>query len=50
MTREEAIAKIRAEKAAYMREYRKRNPEKFKEYYKRKKENEIQRYMQGVKP
>jgi hypothetical protein len=49
MTREEAIAKIKAEKAAYVREWRKKNPEKVKEYEKKRMERKIERYMQGVK-
>lgn len=45
MTEQEAIQKIRAEKAAYMREWRKKNKDKTREYTERAKERKIQKYM-----
>lgn len=45
MTEQEAIEKIRAEHATYMREWRKRNPEKVKAYRAKSKQRKIQRYM-----
>jgi len=45
VTEQDAIKKIRAEHAAYMRDWRKRNPEKVREIERRYREKKIQRYM-----
>lgn len=45
MTEQDAIKKIRVEHAAYMRDWRKRNPEKVREIERRYREKKIQRYM-----
>lgn len=44
-----ARAKLRAEKAAYMREWRKKNPEKDKANRERCKQKKLERYAREVK-
>lgn len=46
---EKARAKIRAEHAAYMREWRRKNPDKVKASQARSKENKLKRYMEEDK-
>ena len=45
---EKAKAKIRAEHAAYMREWRKKNPEKVKASIERSKQNKLERMCKEV--
>lgn len=46
---EKAKARIRAEKAAYSREWRKRNPDKAKAIAERSKQNKLKKYAQEAR-
>ena len=49
MTREEAEKELRRMNAEYMRKWRKRNPDKEREYHRRSRERKIEELMKRAK-